>query len=229
MKLLTTLPTFASLLRRLGWRNPSRLPGGGKKNSRWAETLAHSWQKLVLLGLFALGLFLGAKTAGSGTDGWQTRLTDMLRAQRLERAELRLFASALRYFGTDFLFLSASFLLGLCAAGLPFLLLLPVLRGLGVGVVSGWLYLHYSASGVGYSMLVLYPAVLVSVLIMLETCKDSMCMSGDMLLLVTGKLERAESPLRRYVSRYAAPLLCSALAAVLDALCFAAFHNVFQI
>jgi hypothetical protein len=137
--------------------------------------------------------------------------------------------SALGYFGTDFLFMLAAFLLGLCAAGLPFLLLLPVLRGMGTGVVSGWLYMTYGLPGVGYSVLVLCPAAVVSVLIMLAYCKESMLMCGDMALVITGKQDKMESSLRLYVTRYLVLLLVTVLAAALDALCFSAFSGIFEI
>jgi len=172
---------------------------------------------------------LGAKTAGAASSGWQARLLELLRAQRLNRAGLTPFGSALGYFNTDFLFMLAAFLLGLCAAGLPLLLLLPVLRGMGTGVVSGWLYMTYGLPGVGYSVLVLCPAVVVSVLIMLAYCKESMLMSGDMALVITGKQDKMESSLRLYVTRYLVLLLVGVLAAALDALCFSAFSGIFEI
>jgi len=229
MKRITTNPFFqklkpSNMFRRGG---ASRLPGPALK--KYTAALERGWQKLALLGLYALGLFLGAKTAGSASTGWQARLLELLRAQRLNRADLSPFGSALGYFGTDFLFMLAAFLLGLCAAGLPFLLLLPVLRGAGLGVVTGWLYMSRSLPGVGYSVLVLCPAAVVSVLIMLAYCKESMLMSGDMLLVLNNKQDKMESSLRLYVTRYLVLLLVSVLAAALDALCFAAFAGIFEI
>ena len=230
MKRFATIPLFQNIKLKssnaLRGGTP-RLPGLGLE--KYLEALERSWQKLALLGLYALGLFLGAKTAGSASSGWQARLLELLRAQRLGRAGLTPFGSALGYFGVDFLFMLAAFLLGLCAAGLPFLLLLPVLRGMGTGVVSGWLYMAYGLPGVGYSVLVLCPAAVISVLIMLAYCKESMLMSSDMALVLTGKQEQMESGLRLYVTRYLVLLLVAVLAAALDALCFAAFSGIFEL
>ena len=229
MKRLASIPIFqnlknSSFLRQGG---ASRLPGLGLK--KYAGSLERNWQKLALLGLYAVGLFLGAKTAGTATTGWQMRLLELLRAQRLNRAGLSPFGSALGYFNTDFLFMLAAFLLGLCAAGLPFLLLLPVLRGMGTGVVSGWLYMAYGLPGVGYSVLVLCPAAVVSMLIMLAYCKESMLMSGDMALVLANKQDKMESSLRLYITRFLVLLLVTVLAAALDALCFSAFSGIFEI
>ncbi|MCL2495780.1 MAG: stage II sporulation protein M [Oscillospiraceae bacterium] len=229
MKRLASLPLFQNI------KSTKIVPGGGLSRlpgpdiKKYTAALERSWQKLALLGLYALGLFLGAKTAGTASSGWQARLLELLRAQRLGRADLSPFGSAMGYFGTDFLFLLAAFLLGLCAAGLPFLLLLPVLRGMGVGVVSGWLYMTCGLPGVGYSVLVLCPAAVVSVLVMLTYCKESMLMSGDMLLVLNNKQDKMESSLRLYITRYLVLLLVSVLAAALDALCFAAFSGIFEI
>jgi len=221
------LQNFFASFKKNGGTGMPRLPP--RSLEKYFEALGHAWQQLALLGLFALGLFLGAKTARSADQGWQARLLELLRTQRLGRAGQSIFGSAMGAFGTDFLFMLAAFLLGLCAAGLPFLLLLPVLRGLGLGVVSGWLYRACGVAGMGYSLLVLYPAAIVSVLLMLSYCKESMVMSGDMLLMLTGKQPRAESSLRLYTARYLLLLLLSVFAAVLDALCFSAFSGIFEI
>ena len=205
----------------------TRLPGGVLGN--YAELLRKNWQKLALLGLFALGLFLGARTAAGASSGWQAHIMELLRAQRLNRMGNSVFSNALGYFAGDLLFLALAYLLGLCAVGLPFLLLLPVLRGLGIGVVSGWLYMTYGPTGVGYSVLVLYPAAVVSILVMLAGCKESMLMSSDMLLMLGGKLERAESNLRLYSTRYFVLVLASIFAAALDALAFMVFSGVFEL
>lgn len=228
MKRLLAYPLFQKM--NLNWYRRSdatRLPDVSIE--KYSGSIARNWQKLALLGLYVIGLFLGAKMAGQASSGWLERLLELLRTQRLNRAGLSAFGSALSYFTTDVIFMLLAFLLGLCAAGLPFLLMLPVLRGLGVGVVSGWLYASYSLPGVGYSVLVLYPATVVSVLIMLAYCKESMLMSGDMLLMLTGKQERTESSLRLYATRYLVLLLVSILAAALDAICFSAFSGIFEI
>ena len=210
----------------LGSQN-TRLPGLTLENI--TEQFRKHWQKLALLGLFALGLFLGARSVAGASSGWQLRVMELVRAQRLNRAQNSILGNALGYFGGDLLFLAVAYLLGLCAGGLPLLLLLPVLRGLGIGVTSGWLYMTYGPTGVGYSLLVLYPATVVSLLIMLAGCKESMLMSSDMLLMLNGKLERAESSLRLYTTRYFVLVLTSVLAAALDAACFSVFSGVFEL
>lgn len=227
-KLRTLFPRFENFLYQ---RSKSRLPGHGEKIflRELAAILGQGWQKLALLALYALGLLLGSKTAAGASSGWQEQLLELLRAQRMNRAGQSVLTNALGYFGTDFLFMLAAFLLGLCAAGLPLLLLLPVLRGLGMGVLSGWLYMTQGFTGIGYSVLILYPSAVISTLIMLSCCKESMAMSGDMLMMIGGKLERAETTPRQYISRYMGLLVMSVAAALADALCYSMFVGVFEI
>ena len=194
-----------------------------------AAILGQGWQKLALLALYGLGLLLGSKTAAGASSGWQEQLLELLRAQRMNRAGQSVLANALGYFGTDILFMLAAFLLGLCAAGLPLLLLLPVLRGLGMGVLSGWLYMTQGFTGIGYSVLILYPSAIISTLIMLSYCKESMSMSGDMLMMIGGKLDQTENTLRQYISRYLGLLVVSIFAALVDAICYSMFAGVFDI
>ncbi|MDR3313841.1 MAG: stage II sporulation protein M [Oscillospiraceae bacterium] len=224
MKWIASFPTLADVLPRRRAR-PPHLPGELTKKT--TDALQLHWQKLALLALFGLGLFLGAKMAESNAPVWQEQLVQLLRFERLNRVQQSLFGNALGYFLADALFLLAAYLFGLCAAGLPLVLVLPVLRGLGLGAVSGWLFLQYGLTGLGYSILVLYPAAVGSMLIMLAACKESMLMSSDMLLVATGKAECVESNWRMFSARYLVLLLLSILAALLDAVCFRAFSGMF--
>ena len=203
------------------------LPGMALQN--FSELLQKHWHKLALVALFGLGLFLGARTAALGYSGWQTRVMALLQAQRSSRAGGSMLANALGYFGGDMIFLVIAYIFGLSAGGLPFLLVLPVLRGLGIGVLSGGLYLAHGATGVGYALLVHYPATVISMLIMFSACKEGMLMSGDMLLLLGGKLERAESSLRRYSMCYVVLVLASAIAAAVDVITFTVFAGIFEL
>lgn len=226
MKWIAAFPKLADVMPRRR-AHASRLPGEFAEKT--AETFRLHWQKLALLGLFGLGLFLGARMADGGAPDWQAQLVEMLRFQRLNRLQQSFFGNALGYFFADALFLLAAYIFGLCAAGLPLVLALPVLRGLGLGAVSGWLFLQHGLSGLGYSILVLYPAAVISMLIMLAACKESMLMSGDMLLVATGKADTVESSWRMFNARYLVLLLLSVIAALLDALCFRAFSGMFTL
>ena len=79
------------------------------------EFLRSNWQKLALVGLFALGLFLGARSVGGASYGWQARIMELLRTQRLNRIDNGMLVNALGYLGGDLLFLAVAYLLGLCA------------------------------------------------------------------------------------------------------------------
>ncbi|MDR1464203.1 MAG: stage II sporulation protein M [Oscillospiraceae bacterium] len=225
MKLISSIP---QLRRRPSWPRGgfARLPEGSLE--KWRDLVQDNWQKLALLGLFGLGLFLGARLAGHAEGGWPEQILRLLDQQRQARAAQSFLPNALNYFASELLFLAAAYLCGLCAVGLPMVLSLPVIRGLGVGMLSGWLYQTYALSGLSYCILVLYPATVISMLIMLTYCKESMLMSGDMLLTVTGKQDRVESTVRHYTRRYLLLLLLSGGSAMVDALCFTAFAKLFS-
>ncbi|MDR2524934.1 MAG: stage II sporulation protein M [Oscillospiraceae bacterium] len=226
MKWIAAFPNLRDLLpRRKPLGIPTHLPGAMVEKS--AETIRLHWQKLALLGLFGLGLFLGARMANGSAPDWQAQLVQLLRSERFGQAQQSLLGNALGYFFADGLFLLAAYLFGLCAAGLPFVLALPVIRGLGLGAVSGWLFAQYGLSGLGYSILVLFPSAVLSMLVMLAACKESMLMSGDMLLIASGKSDRVESNFRMFTARYFVLLLLCAGAAILDAACFRAFSGMF--
>ncbi|MDR1733495.1 MAG: hypothetical protein LBR73_01225 [Oscillospiraceae bacterium] len=195
----------------------------------FTEIVRADWQKIALMALFGLGLFLGARTAASDLPDWGDKILEMLKTSRLTRADHTLLGNAFLYFGTDMAFMAPGFLCGLCAAGLPLVLFLPVVRGLGIGALTGWLVSAYGWEGLGYSLLLLFPATIVSMLVMFTYCKEAMLMSGDMLLVATKRADRVESSLRSYAARFIVLLLASAGAALLDAVCFAAFARFFAL
>lgn len=46
-------------------------------------------------------------------------------------------------------FMLAVFVFGLCAVGLPLICVLPVIRGVGIGMLSGYLYSNFALRGLG--------------------------------------------------------------------------------
>ncbi|MDR2646502.1 MAG: stage II sporulation protein M [Oscillospiraceae bacterium] len=224
MKYVGTMPRVSRVFSLRGKKELSpHLPGMAR--FQLAETLRLQWQRLLTLGLFGLGLFFGSKAEDDLTSG----LAEIARGQQFaQTGQKGLFAGALSYFATDFLFLSAAFLFGLCAIGLPFVLFLPIIRGMGIGAISSWYYINYGAAGLGYGMLVLFPATIISMLAMLTYCKESMLMAGDMLLVAAKKSEQAEVNLRLFALRFAVLLIPCALASVVDAACHLMFAGLFS-
>ena len=53
-------------------------------------------------------------------------------------------------------FMLAVFVFGLCAVGLPLICILPIIRGVGIGMLSGYLYSNFALRGLGYCVLVIF-------------------------------------------------------------------------
>jgi len=95
-KMHMLFPRLETFVRNSG-RMGSRLPGRTNSNymREFAAIIGQGWQKLALLSLYGLGLFLGAKTASGASSGWQAQLLEMLQAQRMNRISQSVLANAL--------------------------------------------------------------------------------------------------------------------------------------
>lgn len=147
------------------------------RHRKLPEFLQENRQTLLFLGLFGVGVLIGSILIHSGNP-------DVLAALKLSTRNLlehsfakgfgELFCDA---FFHSFLTLFAVFLLGLSAVGLPLILFAPVFRGLGIGASLGFLYLEYGLEGAAYSLFVLLVPTVISVYILILSCKESAALS----------------------------------------------------
>ncbi|MBR4858459.1 MAG: stage II sporulation protein M [Clostridia bacterium] len=119
---------------------------------------------------------------------------------------------------------------GFSLIGYPFIMWLPVLRGLGFGVLSGYMYSVYKLTGLGYCVLTVYPGAVVSVFAFLIACNDSCEYSKNAFAKAVkgrGQFEKGETKyfLTRQILFAAICILSSATDAVFTAL-FTGFFEI---
>ena len=118
--------------------------------------------------------------------------------------------------------------IGTCAFGAPVLYAVPVIHGVGIGLVSAYLYAAFSLKGVGYCALLLYPGEVVFCATMLLACAAGMEMSGQLLRLVSGKTDLEPVSLRGYTAKFGIFWLLCACSAVLETALYTVFNGYFQ-
>jgi hypothetical protein len=129
---------------------------------------------LLLWALFLAGMLSGARLGKVG-EGFFAQQCDSLFTAWLDLRAEKAFAAVLR---SSLLgnvgFIIASILLGLSAAGLPLIGCLPLLRGLGLGVICGKLYSEFALRGLSGSLLLMIPGAIFSIFGLLLICKENM-------------------------------------------------------
>ncbi|NMP38161.1 MAG: hypothetical protein GX051_08630 [Clostridiales bacterium] len=189
---------------------------------------ADNWKLLVLASLFIAGMVFGAAAAKtSGSELIQKLTLTFINYTKL-RITQGMFANFCNSFISVIVYLIAVFISGLCAVGLPFIGAVPLFRGLGLGLMCGYLYRAYELTGIGYCLLTIYPGAVLSVAALIYACNEGAIMSVDAFSSISGKKERtAESTIKLYCTRFAVLFAVTILSAAVDALFTKAFSGFF--
>ncbi|MDR3344631.1 MAG: stage II sporulation protein M [Oscillospiraceae bacterium] len=182
-------------------------------------------RRLLLLWVLLLaGLLAGARLCRLA-DGFFAQQCHALFAEWLDLRGGRAFWAVLRSsLLSNVIFAIAATLLGLSAAGLPLLGCLPLLRGLGLGVLCGTLYGDFALRGLGGSLLLIVPGSLAAIFGLLLTCKENMDSAQAFGYAAKNKCFPDDwRGLREHLARCAALLTFAICGAVLDGVCAALF------
>ncbi len=179
-------------------------------------------QKLILLTvIFICGLFLGAIAVKNTNDALAERLQTLIENFCLVRNQQSIFVNFLSMFGTECIFLIPAMVFGICVVGEPILWLLPLVKGMGIGIISAYLYSSHSLNGMLYfAVILLFPSVF-SVAALLLGCKESILMTRDINRILFadgdygGNMEFLKLYILRYIVLLASVLLSSGLGAFL--------------
>lgn len=147
---------------------------------RFNGKLLKSNQTLTILCVLLLtGMFLGAVCVKHADEAVLEKIKTLTGAYFVMGNESSIIKNFLSYISADTQFIILSVLFGLCVIGEPILWLLPVIRGLGLGIITGYIYKAFNVQGVIYStVLIVVPAV-ISSLAMAVSCKESILSSRD--------------------------------------------------
>lgn len=197
-------------------------------NGKSIKKLFENSRIYFLTAMFAAGLLVGAFMIKNETIADKISvITDTYSMLRAEQGILNNFYNS---FAVNGIFIAITVFLGFSLIGYPCIIPLPFLRGIGIGAVSGYLYSIYKLSGLGYSLLMIYPGAVVSVFALILACNDS-CEYGKNAYLKSikgrGQFEKDET--RVYLIRQLVfGGICAASSAI-DAISCEIFSRFFEI
>ena len=118
------------------------------------------------------------------------------------------------------------YLLGLCAIGSPFICFYPFIKGIGIGVVSAYIYKTYLLAGFGYCMFVLYPPQIINMMSIIMASNESYSSSKKLYSII--KSSRTEDiDLNLYNIRFIIILALSLISSLLGAILKTYLKNLF--
>lgn len=176
-------------------------------------------QKLVILTVLLIcGLILGALTDKKAADTSAAPLREIIENYYQVKGEQSFLQNFLSTLGTESVYMGLALIFGVCAFGEPILWLLPLIKGLGLGLISGYLYQQHAVTGLAYfSAAILLPSVIASAS-ELFACKESILMTRDInrILLKKQNADGVEM-FKLYFMRYAVLFGTLLFSAVLSA------------
>lgn len=179
--------------------------------------------------LFSIGIIIGAAAINNDFEVTEklSSIIDSLILLKNGQGFIHNFCNSL----TICIFLMAvNLFLGFSLIGYPFIIWLPFMRGMGIGMVSGYLYSVYKLSGLGYSVLIIYPGAVVATFSFILACNASCEYSKNAYAKAIkgrGQFEKGETAV--YIMKTLILTGIGAASALIDALTAAAFSRFFEI
>lgn len=183
----------------------------------------------ILLIMFIAGLIIGSTTLINNSELAEniSVLTDSYLSVKAGQGILTNFCNSL---SISIIFNAVNIFFSFSVIGYPFIIILPLLKGLGLGAVCGYLYSTYKMAGLGYSLLMLYPGAIVSTLALILACNDSCEYSKNLYnksIKNRGQYEKDET--RVYLTRQLVFASICAASSLIESLTTQLFSRFFEI
>lgn len=136
---------------------------------------------------------------------------------RQSRGFISVFLNSL---GSALLLLISVFISGISAVGVPVSFAALIYKGLGFGMICGYLYAVFGSSGLLFSAVIIIPYAFVSSVALILACRESFGLSIRIFsqLLPEAKYIKLWGDLKTFCKRYAVILLITVAASFMDAL-----------
>ncbi len=129
----------------------------------------------------------------------------------------------------NLIYTAVNIFLGFSLIGFPLLFWVPFLKGLGIGVFSGYMYSCYKLSGLGYCALMVYPGAVISVFSLILACCDSSVYSKNAFeKSIRGKGQFEKDETKIYLIRQFIYFIICICSSVTDALLNLFFSSLFN-
>ena len=183
---------------------------------------------IIIIALFTAGMIIGSGIMRKGSSAALlsdfSSIFDVFASNRNELKAYKIFINSLL---TNFLFVFSLFFAGFSCIGIPIVYIMPVIKGLGLGALSGYLLTMYSMNGMGYYLLTIIPSGIVSVSVVLLAGCTSAIMSKEPLGIVLEKRQPNSTTAIAYIKKYAIFLAGMVLASAVETVFVKAFSNLF--
>lgn len=202
----------------------------GVYNGKTIKKVIENSRLYFLTGFFIVGMITGAVSIRGESAGITDSLKQLVQTYTALRAEQGIGTNFCNSFAINGLFIATAVFFGFSLIGYPFLMLMPMVKGMGIGMVSGYLYSTYKFLGLGYSLLIIYPGALISVFAFIIACGNSCEYSKNAFAkAVRGRGQFEKDETRLFAFRQLIMLGVCTVGSLVDALFSAMFSGFFEL
>lgn len=192
------------------------------------KSFSSNRQIIILSALFFVGMIFGSFSIKSENSFLRERLIPLY----MSYVKSKITASDLSVFFSSLLINSSvivlTYFIGLCAVGIPFAALVPLISGVFIGAASGYIYQTYMLRGLGYCGIIIFPSAVIAVSAIIFAGRESMLMSKNMLNLLSQRHNQQYEDFRSYSVRFAIYIAVSAFGALIETVTTHLFIGLFS-
>ena len=187
------------------------------------------WRIFLIGAFFISGLISGSLIVGGYSETSETALDVVISGFIDVRTGQSILTTFYNSLVSTVPLLIITFILGLCAIGVPFIPFISVFRGLGLGISMGYLYAFQGLKGIGYCALIIIPPAIVSSIAIILACKEALRFSSIIFMSMTSKGNKTGKipDMKKYCLRFCVFLFLLIAAVIIDACFSSAFSRFF--
>ena len=214
------------------FKNPAKSEREGRLRfldfKSMARTIAENPVLAFLALLLLVGTIFGALFA-RGADYSVMQKLDLLFISDVKARAVQSSGSVfVASLSSAFFFVAVCFLLGMSLWGMFVLPFIPLFRGFGFGLASGYLYAAYGFQGVLFNAVVVLPGAFLSMIAILLAAKEGMIFSKKTLFEVLRREHGKTISVKTYAVQFGSILILSAAAAAIDLITTVCFTGAFS-
>lgn len=182
--------------------------------------------------IITFALFAAAMIIGAGTLKYSalsiSEYTDIFSRYIIMRSSEKMHTIFLNSVSVNLFFLLLINFAGLSCVGIPLTVLIILIKGLGFGFYSGFLFSQFSMSGIGYYLITVLPGAVLSNTALLLACNNSAFLSADILAVTLSKKQSDENIIKNYLKKNAVIIAICIIASIIDCVLVKAFEFMFM-
>lgn len=200
------------------------LPNNDNSNSSFKKK---KWFYLLLF-TFTIGLMYGSIMLKSTSDNIFPILETIQKAFTKSKADNSFISNTLSSFTSSILFLFIVFLSGFSAIGQPVGFITLFIKGLGLGSCISYFYLTYSFQGLLYVLVIIVPSMLITLLALILSAKESIKLSNLIFSTFTSENSVTITTLKLYIIKHLVLVIFLIASSILDGLFAILFADIFK-